>query len=148
MSRLIVSEIKMKPRTTLIVAVICAASATSIAIGARELVLRASRAGGALTLNPQVIQFVGEVGKATSVTVTLANGGSAPVKVVGSEDTCGVDGCMAILDHHFTIKAGGDCAVTVELKPFKSGGFDRTITLFTDSPGQGRFKLRAVGWIK
>lgn len=118
-----------------------------IAAGAYRFATPAHAAPGSLTIDPKEIRFEGKVDQIILVPIVLTNHGDSPIRVVGSEDICGAEGCMTALDPLVDIPPKSPTTVSIELKPFKPGLFDRSITLFTDHPLFPRVTVRASGWI-
>ena len=91
-------------------------------------------AGQRLLIEPMHLEL-GDVGKGKSLEreLRVLNLGSKPVKLVGSQSSCG---CVAMDEFPIVIPAGADYALKLKIGTSdKSGPFAHTVKFFSDAPG-------------
>lgn len=85
--------------------------------------------------------------RSTAISVEIANRSNSQVKLVGSDDFCGVKGCLKGSGFPYTIAPHSSSRIELRVSSNQPGRYADTISLYTDCPDLPRFPVKVVGQV-
>jgi hypothetical protein len=119
--------------------------AVGLAYAARER--QSNRlSGGELIIDQSALRVTGSrPSEVLSLCFSMRNRSRRPVRVVGSRESCDINGCVEVQGLPVEVPPGGEQSIVISFRAGKSEVFTKDFAIYTDLPGRSTISLAVRG---